>query len=127
MQEALNVSLYVMGWLLYVAAQAQNSVSSKSNGLSGVAGFKIWLRAHMVNLATRGFFSGLAYTFVIHTLASKMQSVGFSVSGAAIAGTAGYSANALLYQFFGLFPGLRVEMSQLAPPTDPPPPNPAGS
>jgi len=115
--EIVNISLYAIGWLLFVAAQAQNSIASKSNSLvPGSTGLKAWLRANLVNLATRAFFSGLAYGFVIHTLASKIQAVGFQISGVAIAGTAGYSANALLYQFFGLFPGLRVEMSELAPP-----------
>jgi len=123
-----NEMLYAVGWLLYVAAQAQNSVTSKSNGLpSGWAGIKVWLRAHAVNLATRGFFSGLAYGFIVHSFAAKIQSDGFAIGAPAIAGCAGYAANALLYQFFGLFPGLRVEVSDLAPPPNaqivaPPPP-----
>jgi len=114
---ALNIVIFGVGWVLYVAAQAQNSVTSKSNGLpSGWPGIRIWLRAHAVNLATRAFFSGLAYGFLVHTFAAKVQSAGMPISSHAIAGCAGYAANALLYQFFGLFPGLRVEVSDLAPP-----------
>ena len=113
----LNESLYAIGWALYVAAQAQNSVSSKSNSLAtGWPGIKVWLRAHAVNLATRAFFSALAYGFLVHTFAAKIQGAGFPVGAPVIAGCAGYAANALLYQFFGLFPGLRVEVSDLAPP-----------
>lgn len=115
----LNEILYAVGWVLYVAAQAQNSVTSKSNGLAtGWAGIKVWLRAHGVNLATRAFFSALAYGFLVHTFAAKIQGAGFPVSSHAVAGCAGYAANALLYQFFGLFPGLRVEVSDLAPPVN---------
>jgi hypothetical protein len=113
----VNILMYLIGWVLYVAAQAQNSVTSKSNGLpSGFDGIKGWLRMHLVNLATRAFFSGLAYGFLVHTIAAKIQGVGFPLTSTAIAGVAGYSANAMLYQFFGLFPGLRVEVSALAPP-----------
>lgn len=113
----INIILYVMGWTLYVAAQAQNSVTSKSNGLPyGWNGIKIWMHAHFVNLCTRAFFSGLAYGFLVHTVAEKIQSAGFPVTAPVIAGVAGYSANALLYQFFGLFPYLRVEVAELAPP-----------
>jgi len=124
----VNILMYVIGWALYVAAQAQNSVRSKSNSLPpGFEGMKLWLRAQLVNLATRAFFSGLAYGFLVHTVAAKIQNVGMPLTSTAIAGVAGYSANALLYQFFGLFPGLRVEVSDLAPPASsqivPAPPN----
>ena len=113
----LNATVFIIGWILYVAAQAQNSSTSKTNGLPpGWAGIKIWLRAHAVNLATRAFFSGLAYGFLIHTVAAKMVSLGFPVSAYSIAGVSGYSANALLYQFFGLFPFMRVEIADFAPP-----------
>ena len=64
------------------------------------------------------FFSGLAYGFLVQTIAAKIGDIGFHVTSTAIAGIAGYSANALLYQFFGLFPGLRVEVSDLAPPAN---------
>jgi hypothetical protein len=111
----VNIAVYVVGWALFVAAQAQNSVTSKSNSLTGWPGLKVWLRAQAVNLATRAFFSGLAYGFIIHTVAAKIDGFGFHLSAHSIAGVAGYSANALLYQFFGLFPGLRVEVPALAP------------
>jgi hypothetical protein len=115
--EALDIAVYTLGWILFVAAQAQNSAASKSNSLpSGMAGIKAWLKIQAVNLATRAFFSMLAYGFLIHTVASKIVGMGFQITGTAVAGVAGYSANALLYQFFGLFPGLRVEVSDLAPP-----------
>jgi hypothetical protein len=116
MPEAINIIVYSLGWILFVAAQAQNSIASKSNSLQGAAGLKTWLKAQAVNLATRAFFSGIAYGFIIHTIATKMTSVGFPISAVAIAGVGGYSANAMLYQFFGYFPFLRVEVPDLAPP-----------
>jgi hypothetical protein len=115
----VNILMYLIGWVLYVAAQAQNSAASKTNGLPhGFEGIKLWMRLHLVNLATRAFFSGLAYGFLVHTVAAKIQTIGFPLTSTAIAGVAGYSANAMLYQFFGLFPGLRVEVADLAPPAN---------
>ena len=112
----LNIVLYAIGWLLYVAAQAQNSIKSKTNGLAGWSGIKLWLRSQTVNLLTRAFFSALAYGFVIHTVAVRVQSAGFPVTSTMIAGVGGYAANTMLYQLFGYFPWLRVEVSDLAPP-----------
>jgi hypothetical protein len=112
----MNETLYAVAWLLFVAAQAQNSIKSKTNGLDGWQGFKLWIKAHGVNLATRAFFSGLAYGFMIHTFAAKIQAVGFPLGSHVIAGVSGYAVNGALYQFFGYFPGLRVEMADLAPP-----------
>jgi len=116
----LNIGVFIIGWLLFVLAQAQNSVKSKTNGLNSLSA---WLKLQAINLATRAFFCGLAYGFIIHTVAAKAQSLGFPVTATTIAGVGGYSANALLYQFFGLFPSLRVEVADLAPaPADPPKP-----
>ena len=113
----LNIIVYAVGWILYVAAQAQNSAASKTNSLTpGWVGMKVWAGGQAVNLCTRAFFSALAFGFFIHTLTAKINAVGFSVTSTAIAGCAGYAANAMLYQFFGLFPGLRVEVADLAPP-----------
>jgi hypothetical protein len=117
MPEAINIIVYSLGWILFVAAQAQNSAASKTNGLpTGAAGIKAWLKMQAVNLATRAFFSMLAYGFLIHAVAAKLSAAGVGVTTTVIAGVAGYSANALLYQFFGLMPWLRVEVSDLAPP-----------
>lgn len=116
MMQFLSPSIFMLGWLLFVMAQAQNSVRSKTNGLTGLSG---WFRLHAVNLATRAFFSALAYGFIVHTVAVKIQAVGFPVTATVSAGVGGYSANALLYQFFGYFPWLRVEVADLAPPAPP--------
>jgi hypothetical protein len=112
----LNALVFIVGWLLFVAGQAKNSISSKSNSLTGWAGFRVWLAAHSINLLTRAFFSGMAYGFIIHTVTTKLQVVGFPVTSTMIAGFGGWSANGLLYQFLGFFPWMRVEMSDLAPP-----------
>jgi hypothetical protein len=114
----LDVSVFVLGWVLFVLAQAQNSVKSKTNGLSTV---KDWFKMHAVNLATRAFFSALAYGFIVHTIASKIESAGLQLTATSIAGIGGYSANALLYQFFGYLPWLRVEVADQAPPGPPQP------
>lgn len=126
----MNAFIFALGWLLYVLAQGQNSLKSNTNSLTGWAGWKVWLSAQAVNLLTRAFFSALAYGFILHTLTAKMQGLGFPMTSETIAGVGGYSANALLYQFIGLIPGLRVEVADLAPPPKSeliPPTGPAGT
>jgi hypothetical protein len=112
----LDVSVFILGWVLFVLAQAQNSVKSKTNGLTSIGSY---FRMHGVNLATRAFFSALAYGFIVHTIAAKIEAVGLSLTATSVAGIGGYSANALLYQFFGYLPWLRVEVADLAPPAEP--------
>lgn len=112
----MKIVLFILGWVLFVLAQAQNSVQSTANGLSGWAGFWKWLKMQAVNLATRAFFSGLFYGYLVQVVTTKIQAAGLAIAGASIAGIAGYSANALLYQLFGLLPWLRVEVPELAPP-----------
>jgi hypothetical protein len=112
----LNIVVFAVGWILFVAAQCKNSLNSKTNSLQGWPGIRTWLLGNAVNLLTRAFFSALAYGFLVQTISAKIDGVGFHLTSTTIAGVAGYSANALLYQFFGLFPGLRVEVADLAPP-----------
>lgn len=117
----IKILLFSLGWLLFVVAQGQNSVRSTANSLSGWSGFFHWLRLQAVNLATRAFFSGLFYGFIVNFVTSRIASAGLSITGSSIAGIAGYAANALLYQTFGLLPWLRVEVSDLAPAAAPAP------
>lgn len=116
LMESLKLFLFWLGWLLFVLAQGQNSVRSTANGLSGWAGFRYWLRLQAVNLATRAFFSGIFYGFLVNWVTTKMVAAGLSIAGPSIAGVAGYAANAGLYQIFGMLPWLRVEVSDLVPP-----------
>lgn len=123
-----NEILYAIGWLLFVAAQAQNSVRSNSNGLSGLGGFTHWLKLQAVNLTTRAVSCAVLYGTIVHSVATKIQGVGLPFTGVAIAFFGGYAANTMLYQLFGLLPWLRVEVSDLAPPANsqvvPTPPTP---
>ena len=117
MIHAVNITLYLMGWVLFVAGQAQNSIRSQTNGLSsGITGLQQWLSMHIVNLAQRAFFCGLFYGFIVHTIGIKLQGAGFPITSYMVAGIGGWAANGLLYQIFGLIPGLRIEVAELAPP-----------
>jgi|HubBroStandDraft_6_1064221.scaffolds.fasta_scaffold244617_2 hypothetical protein len=113
----LQIVLFSLGWILFVLAQAQNSVHSTTNGLAGWKGFARWLQLQALNLVTRAFFSALFFGFIVNSVTSKIQAVGLSVTSTTIAGVAGYAANALLYQIFGLVPWLRVEIPDLEPPS----------
>jgi uncharacterized membrane protein YeaQ/YmgE (transglycosylase-associated protein family) len=111
-----HVLIYSAGWILFVAAQAYNSVRSSANGLYGWEGYLRWLKLQAVNLATRVFFCAILFGWVMQLVTSKIQTAGLGLESNAIAGIAGYAANALLYQAFGLLPFLRVEVQDLAPP-----------
>jgi hypothetical protein len=112
----LNVAVFIIGWLLFVALQIQNSVRSSSNGLQGTAGWLAWLKLHAIELMLRAFVSALLYGYIVNQVQEKIAAVGFSLTSTSIAGFGGLAANSLLYQFFGLIPWLRVEVGELAPP-----------
>ena len=114
----VHVLIYCAGWILFVAAQAHNSVRSSANGLDGWQGYVRWLKLQAVNLATRAFFCAILFAWVMQLVTSKIQTAGLGLESNAIAGIAGYAANALLYQAFGLLPFLRVEVQDLAPPAN---------
>lgn len=111
-----NELLYAVGWLLFVAAQAQNSIRSNTNGLSGWSGFVHWLKLQAINLVTRAVSCAVLYGTIVHSVTTKIQAVGLPFTGSAIVFFGGYAANTMLYQLFGLLPWLRVEVSDLAPP-----------
>lgn len=118
-----NITLYIMGWLLFVAGQAQNSIRSTSNGLSNdLKGWETWLRLHLYDLAWRAFFSGIFYGFLIQTTTVKLRAVGLEVESYTVAGCAGWLANGAVYQLGGLV-GIRNEVSQKVPPNNGAPPN----
>ena len=116
-----NIVLYIMGWTLFVAGQAQNSIRSTTNGLPpGFAGFRQWLDIHWLDLAHRAFWSGLFYGIIVGKTTAMLQAVGFPVTSYMIAGMGGWSANAAVYQILGLIPipGLRKEVADFAPPAN---------
>jgi hypothetical protein len=117
MIHAGNIILYVMGWGLYVAGQAQNSIRSTSNGLTdSFEGWRAWLRFHLIDLANRAFWSGLFYGLAVHSTAVKLQALGFPITTYMVAGAGGFFANAFVYQAFGLLGIKRVEMGEKVPP-----------
>jgi hypothetical protein len=107
--------IFALGWLLFVAGQAQNSIRSSSNSLEGWSGLVTWLRLQAVNLVTRAFFSALLYPVLVSDMSSKLQAVGLSLTALGVAGFAGYGANAGLYQLLGFLPFFRAEIPELAP------------
>jgi len=115
----MQSALFALGWLIFVIGQAHNSVASTANTLKGWPGYVTWLRAQFANLITRAFFSAIFGGYIVQTVSAKLISAGLSLHAVAVAGLAGYAANALLYQLFGMVPWLRVEVSELAPPQNP--------
>ena len=111
----LNILVYTIGWLIFVLAQARNSVMSNTNGLDGWAGFKQWFEVQWTNLLVRAFFSGVFATYIIQQVATKVQDAGLGLHALEIAALGGFAANALLYQILG-WTGLRAEVSKFVPP-----------
>lgn len=121
MAHVANIVLYLMGWTLFVAGQAQNSIRSKSNGLPpGFAGFKQWLDFQWLDIAHRAFWSGLFYGIIVHKTTALLETAGLPVTSYIVAGLGGYLANAAIYQILGLLPipGLRKEVADFVPPAN---------
>jgi hypothetical protein len=119
----LDVTMFALGWLLFLFGQIQNSIRSSSNGLdTGWAGIKHWLNIQSVNLMTRLFFSVIFYPTLLAGVFAKMdaplRATGLPLAAWGMAGIAGYTVNTGLNQIFGFIPWLRVEVGQLAPPSD---------
>lgn len=122
----LNIALFSLAWVLFVLAQAKNSIRSNSNGLQGKAGWAAWFQMHAIELAIRALVSAALYGWLINTWGQKIQAAGLTIQSYGIAIFAGFAANGALYQVIGLIPALRVEVGELAPPAAPPdPPKPA--
>jgi hypothetical protein len=119
-------AMYMLGWFLFVAMQIQNSLKSQTNGLeNSIAGVKHWLSVQAVPLAIRAFivviFCPALLAGPVTKLEATLAAAGFKVASWGLAGLAGLGAEALLYQVWGLIPGLRKEVSQTAPPPADPP------
>lgn len=113
----LNVVLFALGWLLFMLAQAQNSVLSKSNGLPpGWPGIAQYLKVQAINLGIRALVSGAFYPVIVQNVTSKLTGAGFTLHSAGVAAVSGLAANAIVYQASGLLPWLRTEVSNAVPP-----------
>jgi hypothetical protein len=111
----LQIGCFWLGWLLFVLAQAKNSVSSSANSLQGWTGGLRWFQIQWPNLLMRAVGSAAIYATAVHTMAARFA----TLDPNAIAAIAGYTANGFLYQSFGLLPGLRNEPNEVAPPALP--------
>src|ERR1700741_5471941 len=114
-----SVLLYLIGWTLSVGLQAQNSIRSKTNGLTdNFEGWRIWLRFHLLDLLIRGSVCGVIYRLAVYTSAEKLQSLGVhGLTTYTGADGAGGRANLGAYQILGVM-GYRVEISEKIPPAD---------
>jgi hypothetical protein len=112
----LNLSCYLLGWLLFALLQAQNSVRSTANGLEGWRGLNWWAKLQGVNLFIRAGASAVFYPVAVQSMTAKVAAAGFALSAAGVCALAGFTSNGMLYQFFGFVPQLRVEVQDLAPP-----------
>lgn len=120
--------MYIVGCLLQLALQIQNSIRSKSNGVeTGWQGIVHWLRLSLLSVMIRQFFAVIMFPAIIQgpltKLTGPLQAAGFPIPPWGIAGIFGYANGEFLNRLAGLIPGLRVEIPQLVPPdpSDTPP------
>lgn len=114
-------AMYMLGWLLYLSMQIQNSIRSNTNGLEfSMAGVRRWLSISAVPTAIRAFvvviFCPALLNGPVAKLDATLAAAGFKVTSWGLAGLAGLGSEALLYQVWGLIPGLRKEVAAAAPP-----------
>lgn len=114
-------AMYMLGWFLSLALKIQNSLKSNTNGLEmSMAGVRRWLSIKAVPTAIQTFvviiFCPALLSGPITKLSATLTTSGFKVEAWGLAGLAGLGAEALLYQVWGLIPGLRKEVAAAAPP-----------
>lgn len=113
--------MYLLGWLLFLALQISNSLKSNTNGLEySWKGFKKWLSISLLPTLVRLFFVVIIFPAMIKGPLSSIDALlkagGFALQGWGLAGLAGFTCEAALYQLTGLIPGLRKEVSSVVPP-----------
>lgn len=120
----MNLFMYWAGWTLFVLGQAQNSINSPSNNLSGAEGLRKWFQLHWYTLLLRAFFSLIGEVAIQHWVGAQIQPIladhGLVIAAWGMAGISGFAANTVLYQIFGLLgqkiAWLRVDVPSLVPP-----------
>lgn len=113
--------MYLLGWALFLALQIQNSLRSNTNGLDfSLSGVKRWLSISAVPTMLRAFVVVIFFPALMKGPVAKLDATltaaGFQVTTWGLAGLAGLGSEALLYQVWGLIPGLRKEVASAVPP-----------
>ena len=104
---------YLVGVLLALALQIENSLLSKANSLEGISGAKAWLTHNLVATLLRLFACVIIEPKVIATI--SQYGVGLTAWGSA--GAAGLAASSLIQSVLGFIPQLRRDMPLIAPPS----------
>jgi hypothetical protein len=119
----LNVTLFVLGWMLYNYLRMMNSLRSSSNSLEvNIEGMKRWLWFQHPALLAEAFLSAVLYPalvqFTINKISPPLQASGLQIAIWGFTGLAGFTSGTLLTQIIGLIPALRAEIPKLAPNVD---------
>jgi len=118
--------MYLLGWFLLLSLQIQNSLRSNTNGLGlSWAGIKSWLSISAIQTAIRLACVIAIFPAVIKGPLTKMDAIlvsaGFPLQAWGLALFGGFTCECLLYQIFGMIPGLRKEVADVVPPPADPP------
>jgi len=113
--------MYMIGWALFLALQIQNSLRSNTNGLEySWKGVAHWLSISAVPTLLRAFlvviFCPALLSGPVGKLDATLTAAGFKLTAWGLAGLAGLGSEALLYQVWGMIPGLRKEVAKEVPP-----------
>lgn len=124
MKASINIFMFVIGWLVFVYLQMENSLKSSSNGLTNDwKGMKLYLRSQSDSLVWRAFFSAIFYPALIqkavNTIEPALAVAGLQIYAWGFSGLAGFGAYGFLYQITGLIGFLRgKEMHEVIPPSE---------
>ena len=107
-------AMFLLCWLLHLLLQAQVSVKSDSNCLSGLSGLWKWLSVSIVVILTRLAFSVIGFSFWLKSPGTFGNALPVTW---ATAGGFGFAADSLVDKVATLL-GLKVEIPKLFPPTE---------
>src|SRR4051812_35985401 len=120
----LNVTMFVIGSLVFLYLQMANSLRSSSNGLTNDwKGVKLYLKSQASALVLRAFLSAVCYPALIQkgtdTIGPVLKAAGWEIYAWGFSALAGFGASGMLYQVTGLIGFMRgKEMHEVSPPTE---------
>src|SRR5678815_349321 len=103
---ALLLLMYVLGVVIQILLEAQNSIKSPTNSVRGIVEY---LELQGVRLLARLFFSLVLYTAIMAMTEKAIAAAGFTLPIWGLAGLAGYASSGFVRQISGLIPSFRVE------------------
>jgi hypothetical protein len=114
--------MFAAGVLLQIASQANASLASASNSLSGWNGWLVWLKSHAIPIVVRAVFEFAVFGLIVKNKDALGTLFGYPIP--VNLGTAvffGFTADSALDKVGAVLPWFKVEIPKIAPPSEPTP------